>query len=52
MTPKEYAKYYREKFPNDNIEDLIVAIRSASKYGFWHQSQHTELVVKELKKLY
>ncbi len=51
MTPKEWAKWFRNEHPTEKVSDLIIAIRSASKYGFFHKPEYTELVVKELKKL-
>jgi hypothetical protein len=49
MKPEEWAVWFREKFPEEPIEELVEALRSAAKFGFWHQSQYAELVIKHLE---
>jgi len=51
MTPEEWAKWFRDKFPKEPVEDLIIALRSATKYGFWHSPLYAEDVIKYLEKM-
>lgn len=51
MEPKEWAEWFRNKFPNESIDDLVKALRSAAKYNFWHQSHYAEFVIKHLKNM-
>lgn len=51
MTPKEWAKWYRERNPEATVRQLEIALRAAAKYGLWHKPHYAELVIKELKKL-
>ena len=51
MTPKEWAEWFREKHKDESIPNLVSALRSAAKYGFWHTPEYAELVIKYLEKL-
>ena len=51
MEAEEWAIWFREKHPKEHIEDLIEALRSAAKYGFWHKPHYAEDVIIHLKTL-
>ncbi len=51
MEPKEWAEWFRNKYPKEPIGKLVEALRSAAKYGFWHKPKHADMVIKHLKKL-
>jgi hypothetical protein len=51
MLPDEWAKWFRDKYPNEPIDELVNALRIASKFGFWHSPEYAESVIHHLKKL-
>jgi hypothetical protein len=49
MTPKEWAGWFRTNYPNESIDELITALRSAAKFGLWHKPEYAEFVIEHLK---